>query len=75
MGKWNDCEKCPYYSNHVSYWDGEFTEYCGAGLNPEDGCKHNRLVRWVLFKIQQRKDKKYDKYLMRLLEQGEQDEV
>ena len=73
MCKWNDCEKCPYYSNYVSYWDGEFIECCSAGLNPEEGCKHNRLVRWILFKIQQRKERKYEKYLMSLLEQEEID--
>lgn len=74
---WNDCEKCPHYSSWIDYFseDGCPTEYCGAGLNPEDGCKHSRLVRWILSKIQQRKDKKEDEYLMKLLQEEEQDEI
>ena len=77
MCKWNDCEKCPYYSAYIPYWseDGCPVEHCEAGLNPEEGCRHNRLVRWILFKIQQRKDRKYEERLMQYLEQEEQDEI
>ena len=49
-------------------------EECGAGLNPEEGCKHNRLVRWILFKIQQRKERKQDEYMMSLLEQADSEQ-
>jgi hypothetical protein len=69
----NDCEKCPYYSSYIPYWsdDGCPVEDCGAGLNPEDSCRHNRLVRWILFNIQQRKERKQDAYMMSFLEQEE----
>lgn len=76
MCRYNDCEKCPYFEFWVEYWSGEPRENCKAGLNPEEGCKHNRLVRWILYKIQQRKDKKYEEYMMSLLEpeEGTEDE-
>lgn len=71
MFRCNDCEKCPYYHSWIDYFgseDGSLTEFCEAGLNPEDGCKHSHLVRWILFKIEQRRLKKEDK---RLLEEFE----
>lgn len=74
MFRCNECEKCPYYSCYTPYWsdDGSPIEECYAGLNPEDGCKHNRLVRWILFKIQQRKERKQDAYMMSLLKKAEE---
>ncbi len=71
MSRWNDCGKCPYHCEYQYNWGVMFTEDCKAGLNPYVGCGHNRLVRWILFKIQQRKEKKLDKYVMKLLEELE----
>lgn len=73
----NDCEKCPYYNSYIPYFsdDGCPVEDCEAGLNAEDGCRHSLLVRWILSKIQQRKIRKYDEYLMGLLQEEEQDEI
>lgn len=64
MFGYNDCEKCPYYDAYIPYWsdDGCPIEECSAGCNPEDGCKHSRLVRWILAKIQEFKFRKYLKY-------------
>ena len=75
MCKWNDCEKCPYFSAWIPYYseDGCPVENCEAGLNPEEGCKHNRLVRWILFKIQQRKLAKYEAYLTKFIEKYEEE--
>ena len=75
MCRYNNCDKCPYYSCFIPYWsdDGCPVENCGVGLNPEDGCKYPRLVRWILYKIRLRKLKKEDEYYMRLLEQEEDD--
>lgn len=77
MIKWNECDRCPYYSSYIPYWsdDGFPVEDCGAGLNPEDGCKHNRLVRWILFKIRQREMIREDQYIMSLLEQEEEKDL
>ena len=73
---WNNCEKCPYYSCYTPYCsdDGCPIEECGAGLNPEEGCKHNRLVRWILFKIQQRKERKQEAYMISLLERADSEQ-
>lgn len=72
---WNDCEKCPYYSSYIPYWseDGCPEENCGCGCNPEEGCKHNRLVRWILHKIQDHKIAKYERYLMGLYEDDKEE--
>ena len=75
MLRYNDCEECPYFSSYIPYFsdDGYPVEECGAGFNPEDGCRHSRLVRWILAKIEQRKARKSDKYLMEMLEAEERD--
>jgi hypothetical protein len=76
LEEYNDCEKCPYYSCYTPYWsdDGCPVENCEAGLNPEEGCKHSGLVRWVKAKLYQRKIRKEDEYYRRLLAE-EDDEI
>lgn len=71
MCKVNNCEKCPYFKFYSPRW--VICElscyYCDLGFDVDEGCKHNRLVRWILFKLQQRKDIKYDKYMSKALRQ------
>jgi hypothetical protein len=68
--EWN-CDKCPYYDAYIPYWseDGCPVETCEAGLDPEDGCHYPKWVKWILRKNQQRKDRKHEKYMERLLGQ------
>lgn len=74
MIRWNDCEKCPYYSSYIPYYseDGCLVEDCGAGCNPEEGCRHNRLVRFILHLIQEYKLRKWLKHEEQMLKEMEE---